>query len=375
MSAAAIVAMVVMGLLAFVVPAMLMRRARTRKARSSVRVVLDVKGLERIEAAMEKVNSELVHLGEAIDEDPPPQATIDGAKYTMSIQERPGGHTLSVRDEDGVALVEDLPISPPPQASVSASSWKRPPSPKPDVLGLEGDARMRAFESAIGDARSRSHLPLHALALLLLAVTACGPSIIIIEDGDTPSDLPNGDGDTGDTDTPPDMGDGDIPDLPGDCEPGELGCECAQEDLDGDGEVPPEGECYFGLECNMVTGVCDEACIEADPAIDCDGTNLCWAWLPSWSAWAQYAEPGVFDELVQADIIQGAECFEVQGSDAHVCIIDVECVDLVGRPAAELVTVESACADQGPWESVVQTNTQCFGIVGAVAILLDPNHG
>jgi hypothetical protein len=118
-----------------------------------------------------------------------------------------------------------------------------------------------------------------------------------------------------------------------------------------------------------------------DPAlanIECVDANLCWAYLPAWSARGQYAEPEALQAAVDAqvyipaDIGLNAKCFNVKGTDAHVCAVDVDCVGLLGRPSDELELVPSNCAGLGPWQSIWQTNTQCFGVVEGVAVLLDP---
>ena len=189
---------------------------------------------------------------------------------------------------------------------------------------------------------SATNWPRAALHVALLATlaTACGPSIIVIEDG------------SGDGDRPADM-----PSCVGD-----LGCACEA-----------DGWCDGELVCDGASGVCEEPC-ESYPMIECEGSGLCWAWLPGWSSWAQYGGSGIFDGFEPVDLLPYAECYQVIDSDAHMCIVEVDCVRLMGRPAAEILTIESTCAEPGPWESIAGTNTQCFGVIDDVAVLLDTDH-
>jgi hypothetical protein len=125
---------------------------------------------------------------------------------------------------------------------------------------------------------------------------------------------------------------------------------------------------------------------ESTAAIECDDLNRCWAQDADWPAWAQWADPvdvqnGVdAGTLTPVDIGLSAECYVLSGADHHVCVIDVDCTPLLGRPATEVGLTESDCAPiGGPWSWVGEMENDptgaCWGIIGEIAVQLRPDSG
>jgi hypothetical protein len=153
-------------------------------------------------------------------------------------------------------------------------------------------------------------------------------------DGDTSTET-TGDGD-GDT-----SGDGD-----GDGEPG---------DGDGDGDA------------------CDA------PTFAADSNNVRWVTFGDWPAWAQHAEPVDLQEAIDGGILtpvelgNGAECFELSGTSVHTCVIEVECVPLLGYPLSEVSLEPGDCAMiGGAWTMTGSAATLpgCWGAVDGFAVRL-----
>jgi len=207
---------------------------------------------------------------------------------------------------------------------------------------------------------SATNWPRQALHVALLATlaTACGPSIILIEDsgdGDLPSD--------GDTDEPGD-GDGDQPaDMPAGCEPGEFGCEC-----------DADGACAGEL-------VCDEGvCGEVDPFelfTECDDDGRCWVRREWWPSWAQMSDPAGIqagidgNTLTASESIDGFACYEYGEPTATVCVLMLDGIELHARPLAELQIVgDSACSGDGPWSSSFSSAFWCYGRFGQLGVAL-----
>ena len=128
----------------------------------------------------------------------------------------------------------------------------------------------------------------------------------------------------------------------------------------------------------------DVECPDAT-AVECDDDGSCWVKQPGWAAWAQYADPAMISDGILAGVfvesldVPGADapCYTVGESDAHLCVYTVDCAPLLVRPLAEVGLGPSDCADDGPWEaaaSIVATDGQCWGTLGPVAVLLDPNR-
>jgi len=178
------------------------------------------------------------------------------------------------------------------------------------------------------------------LLLILTTCSACFPDAMMDGDGDTSGD-DDGDsaGDSAGADGVPDMGD------------------------DGDGD---EGSIGLGNDC------------ASKPTIECDDLNRCWASNEGWPASAQWADPADIQDgvdagtLVSVDLGNGAECYMLDGSADHPCVIYADCTPLLGQPLTELELVASDCAAVGgPWWWVGESDGgQCWGLVEGIAVRL-----
>ena len=159
---------------------------------------------------------------------------------------------------------------------------------------------------------------------ILITVIGCTPGAIVddLDDASTDAATEDGDGDaTGETDAPADL--------------------------------PETGEPTFSK---------------------CTADGRCWIKCTSWSAWAQT----ITDEGMEAvksisepvdDSVFGMECYRF-GEGAHLCMLDLNCGAVVGRPVAEVPLVPGdGCKYSGPWEYTGAAQ-HCFGVLDGIAIAL-----
>jgi hypothetical protein len=174
-----------------------------------------------------------------------------------------------------------------------------------------------------------------------------------------PVDPPGEDGTAVSTDTS--SGDGDGDGDPGDGDPG---------DGDGDGDGDPSGDGDGDGD--------GDGCLE--PSFGADSSNMRWVTFEAWPAWAQFVEPIDLQEAIDAgtltpvDLGLGVECYELLGSDVHPCVIEVECVELLGYPLLEVPIETSDCAEiGGAWDMTGLApafGSGCWGAVDGFAVRL-----
>lgn len=195
-------------------------------------------------------------------------------------------------------------------------------------------------------------------ALLAMVLTsACGPTIVIDwPEGDPPESGGDGDGDPGD-------GDGDVPsDLPAECAPGDLGCDCFM------------SECIGGLTC------LDGVCVDDGPFdlfTECDDDGRCWVRMEWWSAWAQFSDPEGLQagldagNLTPVEDIESSKCYQYGDPPGTVCVLDLAGVTLHAQPLSELSVVSDAeCVGIGPWSSSFSSTFWCYGRFGSLGVAL-----
>lgn len=115
--------------------------------------------------------------------------------------------------------------------------------------------------------------------------------------------------------------------------------------------------------------------------VDCDDSDQCWAKDPGWDAWAgaiinDQIDKAVYDGVLieTRDVVAGDQCWELAGTDGHLCIVYLGSAKLVGRPASELLLSPAgqACSSfDGVWTEHAEGWGMCFGIVDGVAVQLD----
>ena len=219
----------------------------------------------------------------------------------------------------------------------------------------------------------------YVAAFLSCAIaSACGPGSL----GDDLETLETGDSETGAPTFPegglPDFGG--VPDCGGDAGDGDGD---PAGDGDGDGDPGTTGDGDGDDPGTTGDGDGDNGCSSEFP-VECEPGGPCWTKLAAWSNWAEYAEPnnlwlalnnGVIAPSLD-DLGLDATCYDRLGTPDHLCVIWLDCVQLLGVPANELNIVPSACAPDGTWTVMEDANDpgMCWGVNGGVAVRLDPDH-
>lgn len=195
----------------------------------------------------------------------------------------------------------------------------------------------------------------YAYLALPILLTACpimpGPSGESTDgaDGDTTDFSGDGDGD-GDSTTATGDGDGD-----GDGDP-------STETGDGDGDAgdgdPGDGD--------------GDGCPE--PTFAADSNNMSWVTFDDWPAWAQRAELVDLQSAIDLGVLVPVElglaggCYEIEGFGVHTCILEVNCIKMIGYPILEAPLTEKDCAPiGGAWNTVGLAPTIGGGCWGSVS--------
>lgn len=109
-------------------------------------------------------------------------------------------------------------------------------------------------------------------------------------------------------------------------------------------------------------------------------TNRCWAHHPDWDAYAEAQTSANIQAAVNAGILvadptksNGDACWDVVGTDNHVCVVYVGGALLYGRPTNELPLSYPAqsCWFKGVWSYNRSANGQCYGVMDGVAFVLN----
>ena len=178
---------------------------------------------------------------------------------------------------------------------------------------------------------------------------------------------------------PPSDGEGestDAADDPGDGETTTEGGPSTETSGDGDGDTSGDGD--GDGEPGDGDGDGDgDACLP--PTFGADDNNMRWVTFEAWPAWAQFAEPVDLQEAIDGGILTpvelglDAECFELAGTTVHTCVIEVECVELLGYPLSEVSLEPGDCAMiGGAWTMTGSAATLpgCWGAVDGFAVRL-----
>lgn len=126
-------------------------------------------------------------------------------------------------------------------------------------------------------------------------------------------------------------------------------------------------------------GTTGEPCDDAEQFCGLDGR--CWVREPGWTAWAleltsESVQMSLDMGLLLDDpqMVPGGTCWPTnQGS--VLCQVVTDCSELAAFPVAEIPVVGDECEFVGAWEDTVTTATDCWGVFGILASLLDNNPG
>lgn len=132
---------------------------------------------------------------------------------------------------------------------------------------------------------------------------------------------------------------------------------------------------FAAITALLAVTACDVNSIETE----CIADGSCWSKGTTWTAWAQDTGPDMIVDMLSLGLlapspaVAGDECWELVGTDGHLCVAHLNGATLVGRPIGELplTTPVTPCSGYvGAWDYTRTAYGTCFGVIDDVAFEL-----
>jgi hypothetical protein len=132
-----------------------------------------------------------------------------------------------------------------------------------------------------------------------------------------------------------------------------------------------------------LAGCFDSDCPLSETLVNEHGVHA-WVSTESWGTWARHADRDDIEAGIDAGTLapipsqDGSECYALiaDGPEPpHICVTEIDCVEVLGRPTDTLEMVESDCSVAGPWQAYEAANAieagvspVCYALINGYAV-------